>query len=629
MRNYFLSIAIICLGWTVKAQDSLKTIRLNEVVITGTKSEIPIEKSGKSIFKITRKDIESSPGKSVADLLNVTPGVQMDGNFGPIGTNISYFVRGASSKRTLILIDGMPFNDPSGINQTYDLRLLDLNQVESIEVLKGGLSTLYGTGAAAGVINITLRKPSSDSFSGNAKVGYGSFNTLTPSLSASGTSGDLTYLFTGSYKKTDGFSSAQDQLSTGNFDDDGFEGHNFLGKIDYRLSGAFDLGFTASVDDFETDFDGGAFSDGDNTSEYHQLRLGLSPKLKIGSGSLKGDIFYSMLDRLFNSPDFLDPTQRFINEYDANTIQADVVLDQNLSSIVKFIGGINYQDQSFSQPSIEETDFNSVDPYATFIYDQSGLNVQIGSRLNNHSEYGSKLVFNMNPSYLVTISSDTDLKLMGSYATSYITPSLFQLYGSFGNLALDPEESKSFELGSSIYSSRITFNIAYFRRNDEGLIDFRSLFDEGGNFIGGEYFNTSNEIKTQGFEADSKMKLGDNLGVSANYTYLATKEDVVLYRIPKHKYGVAISYDPAKYLNVAVRYTHTGERTQPFFNSTTFATEDLLTSAFDLVDLSAQYTFDRLTVSGAVNNVFDEEYTAIIGFNTIGRNYSVAVSVDF
>lgn len=628
MRNNLI-IALACMGWTVKAQDTLRTVKLDEVVVTGTKSEIPVEKSGKSIYKLTRKDIERSVGKSVADLLNETPGVQTDGNFGPLGTNISYFVRGASSKRTLILIDGIPFNDPSGIDQTYDLRLLDLDQVESIEILKGGLSTLYGTGAASGVINIMLRKASSDALRGSVKIGYGSFNTISPGLTLNGSSGNISYLVNATYRKSDGFSAAEDQSSSGNFDEDGFEGYNLLGKVGIQISEDFNLGVTTSLDDFDTDFDGGAFSDGDNTSQYQQIRFGLSPRMKLGTGSINGKFFYSKLDRLFNSPDFFDPSQRFINEYEADTWQADLILNQNLSSNIKFIGGLNYQNQSFSQPAVDETNFDWIDPYATFIYDQTNFNIQVGSRVNVHSEYGSNFVYNANPSYLIKIDEGSSVKMFGSYSTSFITPSLFQIFGSFGNLDLDPEKSQSIELGSSLYLEKVTLNVAYFDRTDDGLIDFRSLFDGGGNFIGGEYFNTDNEIETQGVEFDAKVDLSTKLDLSANYTYINVKDDVVLYRVPDHKYGLALAYSPTSQMNIGIRHTHTGERIQPFFNNTTFATEDLLTESFDLIDLSLGYTYNAVTFSGAINNVFDEEYTAIVGFNSIGRNYNMRISYDF
>ncbi|MEP3387562.1 MAG: TonB-dependent receptor plug domain-containing protein, partial [Reichenbachiella sp.] len=126
-------------------QEDLSTYTMDEFVVTGTKFELPVEKSGKSIYKLTAKDLEQNAGKTVSDLLNEVPGIQMDGNFGAPGTNISYYVRGGRNKNTLILIDGVPLNDPSGIDASFDLRFLPVSQIESIEVLKGGLSTLYGT----------------------------------------------------------------------------------------------------------------------------------------------------------------------------------------------------------------------------------------------------------------------------------------------------------------------------------------------------------------------------------------------------------------------------------------------------------------------------------------------------
>ena len=629
MRKYNLIIAIACLGWTVKAQDTLRTVNLDEVVITGTKSNIPIEKSGKSIYKITSDQIERSSGKSVADLLNEVPGIQMDGNFGPLGTNMSYFVRGASSKRTLVLIDGIPFNDPSGIDQTYDLRLLDINQVESIEILKGGLSTLYGSGAAAGVINVTLKKPLNDSFSGNAKVNYGSFGTISPSVGVKGSSGSINYLINAGYKKSNGFSSALDEMGGGNYDDDSFEGYNLLGKFGIELSDNVELGLTTSLDDFDTDYDGGAFADGDNTSEYQQIRIGITPKYKWQSGHLKADIFHTQLDRLFDSPDFFDPTARFIDEYEARTLVGDIVLDQRLNTNLTLIGGLNYQKQAYSQPAVAETDFNIVDPYVSLIYDQSDATIQIGSRLNNHSEYGSNLVYNINPSYILTLGDETDLKLFTSYSTSFITPSLYQLYGPFGNLNLDPEISSSFEVGSSLYGSAISVNAAYFQRKDDELIDFRSLFDNTGAFIGGEYFNTVNSIEVNGIEVDANIELSSKLNIRSNYTYVHSRDDVVLFRIPTHKYGFGVAYQINSSLDVSVKHLHTGERVQPFFNTTTFMTENVITKSFDLVDLSAAYQIGDVVISGSINNVLDHDYVAILGFNTIGRNYNVGIRYDF
>ncbi|MEP0985481.1 TonB-dependent receptor [Ekhidna sp.] len=618
MRKLQLIIACICMGWTVKAQDTLKTVQLDEVVVTGTKSAIPVEKSGKSIFKITLKDIESSGSRTVADILNEVRGVQMDGNFGPLGTNIGYFVRGASSKRTLVLIDGVPFNDPSGIDQTYDLRLLDLDQVESIEILKGGLSTLYGTGAAAGVINITLKKAKEKGVIGTVSFDYGSFNTVNPNLSISKKSEELSIVINAGYRKSDGFSAAKDQSGSENFDDDGFEGFNFLGKVGYEFNDRFDIVFTGALDDFRADYDQGAFTDGDNFTEYQQIRMGLSPKLKWQGGNLRGDFFITNLDRLFNSPDFFDPNARFVDEYDAANTQFDLVIDQNLNENFKLIGGINYQRLAYSQPSIDETNFTMIDPYASLIFDQSSFNFQVGARLNNHSEYGNNFVWNVNPSYSIN-SGESTIKVFASYSSSFIAPSLFQLFGPFGaNTALEPEESKSAEGGFTLLQGRVKVEAVYFYRKDKNLIIFTDQYD-----------NAGETIETDGIEFNGAFDLSEKISLSANYTFLRRLDDSRLYRIPSHKYGASLGYQPLDGLNISLNYLHTGERRQQYFNNTTFTLDEAELKAFDLLDLITSFQYQSFTFSAGINNLLDEDYQAIYGFNSVERNYTIGVKYQF
>lgn len=619
MRKTTIITALCCLGWTVKAQDTLKTVQLDEVVVTGTKSEIPVEKSGKSIVKLTRADIKSSGGRTVADLLNRVSGVQMDGNFGPMGTNIGYFIRGASSKRTLILIDGVPFNDPSGIDQTYDLRLLDLNQVESIEILKGGLSTLYGSGAAAGVINVTLKRPEEEGVHGSAAVEYGSFNTLSTNVNLNSKTNKLSYLVNGGFKSSDGFSMAQDMSGTGDFDNDGFKGYNVLGKLRYEFSQQFDLSFTGALDEFKADYDQGVFSDGDNTTNYRQTRLGLSPRLKWKTGSIRGDFFITKLDRSFNSPSFLDPNERFIDAYEGNNLQTDVVVNQALNARFSLLGGINFQRLGYSQPTFDQENFSLVDPYASLIYDDSNFNIQLGGRLNVHSEYGSNFVWNVNPSYLIRLGS-SDLKLLASYASAFIAPSLFQLFGPFGsNVELNPEESHSVEGGMSILNEVLQLDAVYFHRKDNSLI----LFGADG------YENADGEIETRGIELSACYQISSQLALSANYTYIDLLNDADLFRIPNHKYGVSLDFQPVTNLDLTASYLHTGVTSQPFFNSTSFMTDVVAVAAYDLVDIFASYRMQRVTISAALNNVFDEEYVAIYGFNSVGRNYTLGLMYDF
>jgi vitamin B12 transporter len=621
--GYKLTILAIGAGVAVQAQDTLKTTYLNEVVITGTKSEIPVEKSGKTIYKLSSEDLRAASGKSVADVLNAVPGVQMDGNFGPLGTNIGYFVRGASSKRTLILIDGVPFNDPSGIDPTYDLRLVSVDQVESIEILKGGLSTLYGTGAAAGVINITLKKPEKKSM--DIGMEYGSFNTLKPSMAYQGNSGNLKYMVNASYLKSEGFSAAKDENNEG-FDKDGFQGINVLGRLNYQFSESFDLGFTTAIDDYKNDFDAAEFTDGDHTSKSQQWRVGLSPKWKWSRGNIRVDAFYWKQNRYYNSPDFFVPDQRSIDKYFSDSWQLDAVMEQNLSNELRLIGGVNYQNQAYGQPAVDRENFSIYAPYATLIFDNKNWVVQAGGRLNIHNEYGSKLVYNFNPAYLVDLSNDTRLKIFSSYATSFITPSLFQLYSIYGNTDLQPEESQTWEFGAGVVRAKFILNAAIFYRKDENLIDFRSLFDDDFNWIGGEYFNTDNYIETKGLELDVAYRFTSLLTISGHYTLLEPANEYTLYRVPHDKWGLAADVRVTKEFILKASYLYTSVRRQQYFNSETNNTDVVALERFGLLDLSGSYQLNNLRIFGAVNNLLGEQYDAIYGFTTRGRTYDIGVN---
>ena len=171
-------------------------------------------------------------------------------------------------------------------------------------MLKGGLSSLYGTGAAAGVINIILRKESKELISGSANMEYGSFNTFTSSANVNGTSGNVSYLFTGAYKTSDGFSAAQDTLGTEDFDDDGITSSNFLGKFGYQLSPEFSVGLMAAYDKVKSDFDGGAFTDNDSEFEMDLVKVGLSTSYEWAGGSLQSNFSYHSNERIFNFSSF-------------------------------------------------------------------------------------------------------------------------------------------------------------------------------------------------------------------------------------------------------------------------------------------------------------------------------------
>ncbi len=162
-------------------KDSTKVNQLKEVVVSDTKFAQSKEKSGKVITKITEEELQKKSGQSLANVLSSAVGIEINGSQSANGKNLGYYIRGGKNQQVLILIDGIPVTDASGISFEYDLRLLPVDQVESIEIMKGAASTLYGTGAATAVINITLKKSGRKPIQGNGYINIGSNNTASNS----------------------------------------------------------------------------------------------------------------------------------------------------------------------------------------------------------------------------------------------------------------------------------------------------------------------------------------------------------------------------------------------------------------------------------------------------------------
>ncbi|MEM0940515.1 MAG: TonB-dependent receptor [Bacteroidota bacterium] len=624
MRKAYLFAAAICLGAVAKSQDSLKIVRLDDVVITGNKTETPIEKSGKTIFKLKKKEIEANRGKDVTDLLNEIPGVQIDGNFATPGTNIEYRVRGAQSEQTLILIDGIPFNDPSGISQTFDLRMLDLDQVASIEVLKGGLSSLYGTGATAGIINITLKKAAKEVVKTALNAEYGSFNTFTSNVNVSGGINKFNYMVSGSYRSSEGFSAALDTLGTENFDKDGIESLNFLGRLGYQLTDQFSIGLLAAYDDIESGFDAGRFRDDDSELDQTLLKFAISPSYKWTRGSIKGNFSYHANERIFNEPEG-DPGIRDLSEFNGNTLQADVIVDQILTDEIKLIGGVNFQQPVWEPEDADSESFTMVDPYLSIIHDYENFNFQLGGRLNNHSLYGTNFVWNVNPSYILDLGP-SKLKILGAYATAFLSPSLNQLYaGDFGFLAtnagnpdLEPQESETAEGGFEWLSNeKFQLGVVYFYRKDENLIDF--VFSD--DFTTGSYVNLEGETEVDGVELNASYAFLPQLTLAGHYTYTRSLTDeVILRRVPEHKFGFTLSAIPIENLLVKLTHLHVGEVPE---------NDEITLDTYDLFDGFVSYTFNQLTISGSINNIFDTDYVDRFGWATAERNFNIGLRCYF
>ena len=607
-------------GHTMVAQEN-KAKDLGEVVVTGNRFETPIEKSGKVIYKITAKDIEHMAGRTVADLINALPGINVNGVFGTPGSNLEYSIRGGRNRHTLVLIDGLPINDASSIANDYDLRLLNASAIEYIEVLKGGASTLYGTNAAAGVINIKLKEANGDSPKATLSHDVGSFRTANSNLTVQGKEGNLSYLAAGGISTSEGISAAEDNDPNLEFGNDGFFRYSGRTRLGYEFNESFKLGANLAYENMEAEYDNGAFSDGDNRFDIRQVSFGVHPEYKYDGGTISLKANFNRIRREFISA--------FPSVAKGKNLQMDLSNQYVIAGKIKTIAGVQYQSYEFENGD-EQPGQSNIDPYVNASADLTErLTLNAGLRLNNNSEYGSNLVYMINPVYTFNLDQENKLKLFGSYSTAFVAPSLFQLFANFyGNPNLEAESTESLEFGISLYlSDKFTLNAEYFNRTEENAIDFVSRFDNQGNYIGGGYENVTGERKIDGFEADITWKVIEPLQVSAHYADYNFGDPSQFYRIPSQKYGLSATYRFQQGTRVGVVYNRFGERQAAIF-SDPFLVE---LEAFNMLDLNISHELfgGDVLLSGAVYNLLDEDFVGTYGFTTRPVNFSLGVTARF
>ena len=625
------------LGITQGQNDSANIHQLEEVVVTNSKFELKRENSGKVITKITQEDLMQVQGKSIAEIINATAGIEINGAKSNAGQNLSYFIRGGRNRQVLILIDGITVTDPSQISNDYDLRLLSSDQVESIEILKGASSTLYGSGAATAVINIKLKKASKNKISGTSRSVIGSnqsqkdnnyaIEDFKNTISVSGTLDKFNYLASFGNQFTSGLSAIADGMEP-----DAFNSFNGNLKLGYQFSRSFNLNAYGSFDNYKAGFDDSfTFTDAENLSKTSQYRIGFTPTFQYKNGSINLNAAYNNIKR--------DIESSYPARFNSESIIVDAFSKYNFNDTFYTVIGLNFQDnnmESFTipfgettfDPSInpESATFTIIDPYVNVVYESDfGLSINAGARLNNHSEYGSHFVYSFNPSF----KKDFDfgyLKGLASYSTAFITPSLYQLFEpTYGNAELNPEENSTIEFGVELLlNNRSTISLVYFDRKETNFIDFVDL----GDWVF-QYKNVAEAFTASGVEFNSTYKFSDKLNVSANVTYTKVEEDLNL-RIPEIKANARIDYKLCPKTNMSLTYQFNDERKDSFYNNSTFMTESVSLQSYSLLDfyINRKIINDRLLMFVNVTNIFNEDYQELYGYSTRGRNINIGFNLS-
>jgi len=641
------ALALCLLSTNVLSQEKTtqekKVEQLEEIVISATKFELKKENTGKVIYKISQKDIQRNAGKSVIELLSNVLGVEIRGVNSNPGEPRSTYIRGGRSRQALVLIDGVPLSDPTGIEQSYDLRLLSLNQIESIEVLKGASSTLYGSGAGTGVINIILKKASENTVSGVYEVSLGtnstsknstsSLNDKNQNISINGTLDKFKYNAFFNITGTSGFSSAKSTLTIP-FEEDTYSSNNGFLKLGYEFNTQFRIETFLNFDAFDYTFDAGAFNDSEiNLGNQEQFRIGIRPQLKYKKGEVFLNASINSLDRSFESfNSFSGGTNVFV--YKGTSVNLDLVNKYEFTKNFQLITGINYQ--KYENESISDfgnidpdlANFNVVDPYVSAVYiTDFGLSINAGGRLNIHSNYGNNFVYDTNLAFGIVKKEEINLKLISSYSTAFIAPSLYQLFSDYGFTNLAPETNRTFEFGfESKLGQQWGLSAVYYNRVEENKVIFLNLPTPPY----GIYANALENIDVSGIEADVTFTISKELTTTVGYAFVDKTSDIDY--IPKNKLTASFVANPIKNLAISTMFKNVGERSLfDGFGSFGEAGKDVILPSYSLLDMNVNYKVlqGKVLLFGSITNLLNEDYEETIGFNTRGRNFKMGIRIQF
>jgi len=643
MKKKFLIVAAAFIGSQLSAQlvptgREQDTSLLDEVVITANKYPNKTSLTGKVVTVITKEQLEKSGGKDLSQILTEQAGVYIGGANSNAGKDKSLYLRGAKVEHTLITIDGVPVYDPSGIGSNFDIRNLSIDQIERIEILKGSQSTLYGSDAIAGVINIITKKVGVKPFAGNGLLSYGSNNSIRANAGINGKKGLVDYNLAYSFFDTKGFNEAIS--NTPNADKDGFLQNSLQAGIGLQAAKNTRIQPYFRYNKIEGDIDQGSFTDElDYSYTQKSYQAGVRNEFDFGKAKLNALYNYNHIDRLYiddsvKSQNGFDKYSRgsykgmehFIDAFITTpvgdgssklTAGADFRTsntDQEYFS-VGFFGGPPYSTK-YSKDSLHH---NQVGLYAALnINSKTGFNLELGNRLNIHSAYGSNYVFNINPSYLL----NKKFKLFANLSSGYRTPSLYQLLSEYGNRDLEPESALTFEGGVQYFSADNKFSgrITGFKRDVKDAIAFQS-----------KYINQDKQ-KDHGAELELSFKPTKNISLKSFYSFVDGEITTVqngkdttyfnLIRRPKHSLGVNAGVRVTEKLFVSSNLSWLDKRKDAYFDGVTYQTVNVVLDSYILLDVYAEYAFckNKLKVFADLRNISDTKYSETAGFNTLGFN---------
>ena len=594
MVKYTLSL-VACA--TLVASLEANTLQLDPIVISASKTEQSLKNITSNVEVITAEEIEEKQYKTLGEALNSLNGIGMTSN-GGLGKSTSVYLRGFDSKRTLVLIDGVRYNDNTSMDGASYEHLM-LHNIEQIEVIKGAQSGVWGSEASAGVINIITKKSVSGT-SANGHMEYGSFATKKYGATLSHKNEKVDLQLGVNTIATDGFTSyAKNNFDIKQYEEDAYKNRTITFKGGYQFDDANRVSLSHTDIDLYTEYDN-TNSDSEASYTKKEKLTQLSYENKNSVVNTKVYANRSTFERDYSTGSEFEGK---VNEYG---ISSEIGYRENdfilIGGDYKSFEHLNTLNRRFNDKAIFVTNNNHL---------WKNLIVTESIRADNYDAFNDKTTGKIGARY--NFGSDTYLS--SNYGTAYNTPTLNQLYAmGYGNTALKPEDTKSYDVTLGYHGVTLT----YFSSRIKDMIDY--------DFATFKYNNIDGTSTFKGFEAGYKNELYKGTLVSLGYTRLSAKNKngQELRRRAKENLKFGIDYYRFSKLHFGLNGEYVGSR----YDSDN--KQGAQTGRYTVANAVVNYDLSKnIKIYGKIENITDKYYQSVNNYATSPRAYYAGMEVSF
>ncbi len=609
---YRLSWLLVMVFVASPAWAGVDSVKIKEVVVSASKIEEPVEETTSRVILIPRKAIDAKGAEFIADVLKDIPEINLIQSGGQ-GKLADVILRGGAPSQLLVMIDGVKVKLTT--TGTFDFSGIIADDIEKIEIVKGPQSTIYGSEAMAGVINIITKK-GRDKTHADLSIEGGSFDTYKTSASFSGGSEVLNYRFTASYLSTGGIS-----ISKRGDEKDGYKNASFSTKLAIRPSDIFNFEITGRYYYDRSELDDYDYNLRHSIDALNFIQHG-HHYVVSGKGSLYLFDIWEQILTISNTKDSLKTrdTDTSWNNYDIITGMETIDWQHNLYLSDDYTITAGFENRLEKGENIGNFS-KMVHNNALYFNNklslfEDWLHVNAGIRYDAHETFGHKYTYRLGAVYDI---KPADFRILANYGTGFRAPTFNELFwpddpvwGGGGNPDLKPEKTDSWEAGieKGFFNEKVILTATYFNQKYEDLISGWPPVNIG-------------KAEVKGIETGILTKITDSLMVRSAYTNMDTEDKDTgqrLIRRPKDKLNITVEYS-AEDLTLLAGYIFVGEVND------TIAERNL--ASYSLVNLSGNYKLTKqFKLFARIDNLLDEDYETAGGFNSPGFSAFAGIKLE-